>query len=80
MNLVPFPAATGTGIILLSGPSPHWWVFHLGFSFRLGLWYHRYSFPCTAGFSAGLLVLIVIVCHESKVLSLIERNHGLWLA
>ena len=27
----------------------------------------------------GLLVLIVIVCHDSEVLNLIEHNHGLWL-
>ena len=55
----PFSSSLETGIILLSEPSPHWWVSRLGFSFRLGPWYHGYSFLGMAGPFSGWFGLFI---------------------
>ena len=85
----------GTGMVNDHSPFPssHWdwnnpavWAlsslvgFPLGFLLQACSLVSQIFLPLHSGFLAGLLVLMFIVCHDSEVLNIIERNHGLWLA
>ena len=58
-NPGPCSSSLEAGIILPSEPSPHWLVSRLAFSFRLGPWYHGYSFLGVAGLFPGVFWLFI---------------------
>ena len=76
----PFSSSLETGIILPSEPPPHWWVSRLGFSFRLGPWHHRYSFPGMAGLFPGSFGCSLNCPSGRQGVEPCRRNHDLWLA
>ena len=79
-DLGPFSSSLETGIILPSELPPHWWVSRLGFSFRLGPWHHRYSFPGMAGLFPGSFGCSLNCPSGRQGVEPCRRNHDLWLA